>query len=52
MPAPVRVDARYQNALAVNLGDPVEAQENNLLALENTQAPRSQESDARHGFRY
>lgn len=52
MPAPVRVDARYQNALAVNLGDPVEAQENNLLALEDTQAPRSQESDARHGFRY
>ena len=52
MPAPVRVDARYQNALAVNLGDLVEPPESNLLALENSQAPRSQESDTRHGFRY
>jgi cell division protein FtsQ len=52
MPAPVRVDARYQNALAVHLDAPEKPPENNLLALENTPAPRSQESDTRHGFRY
>lgn len=52
MPGVVRVDARYQNALAVHLPEPVAPPRDNLLALDNTPAPRSQESDIRHGFRY
>lgn len=49
MPAPVRVDARYQNALAVNLAEPLD---DNLLALGITETQRLQESDTRNGFRY